>query len=200
VSLVLVSQRGKKEENYMDFKEVKQFIETNKEQAEVKDYLQDLNKISVEGIEKYVNEDDGAKKWMDSVKDKHFNKALETWKSNNLEGLISNKVKKRFPEKDEKEIEVEKLKSEIEKMKQEKLHEALTSKAVKLASEKNLPVGLVDFFIADSEENTGKNLSALEQSFNSAIQKAVELRLKGEGYTPPNNITNEGKPNNLNDA
>ena len=184
----------------MDFKEVKQFIETNKEQAEVKEYLQGLNKVSVEGIEKYVNEDDGAKKWMDSVKDKHFNKALETWKTNNLEGLISNEIKKRFPEKDEKEIEVEKLKSEIEKMKQEKLHEALTSKAVKLASEKNLPVELVDFFIADNEENTVENLVALEQSFNSAIQKAVELRLKGDGYTPPNNITNERKPNNLNDA
>lgn len=184
----------------MDFKEVKQFIETNKEQAEVKEYLQGLNKISVDGIEKYVNEDDGAKKWFDSVKDKHFNKALETWKSNNLEELISNEVKKRFPEKDEKEIEVEKLKSEIEKMKHEKLHEALTSKAVKLASEKNLPVELVDFFIADNEENTVKNLSALEQSFNSAIQKSVEIRLKGEGYTPPNNVTNERKSNNLNEA
>lgn len=184
----------------MDFKEVKQFIETNKEQADVKEYLQGLNKISVEGIEKYVNEDDGAKKWMDSVKDKHFNKALDTWKSNNLEELISNEVKKRFPEKDEKEIEVEKLKSEIEKMKHEKLHEALTSKAVKLASEKNLPVELVDFFIADNEENTVKNLSDLEQSFNSAIQKSVEIRLKGEGYTPPNNASKEIQAKNLNEA
>jgi hypothetical protein len=184
----------------MDINEVKQFIEGNREQAEVKEYLQGLGKVSVEGIEKYVNEDEGAKKWMDSVKDKHFNKALETWKSNNLEGLITNEIKKRFPEKDGKEIEVEKLKSEIEKMKQEKLHEALTSKAVKLASEKNLPVELVDFFIADNEENTVQNLSALEQSFNSAIQKAVEARLKGEGYTPPNTISNERKPNNLNEA
>ena len=184
----------------MDLNEVKQFIQTNKEQAEVKEYLQGLNKISVDGIEKYVNEDDGAKKWFDSVKDKHFNKALDTWKSNNLEELINDEVKKRFPTKDEKEIEVEKLKSEIEKMKQEKSHEALTSKAVKLASEKNLPVELVDFFIADNEENTVKNLSALEQSFNSAIQKSVEIRLKGEGYTPPNNVSNEIQPKNLNEA
>lgn len=52
-SLVLWSQRGKKEEN-MDLNEVKQFIETNKEKTEVKEYLQGLNKISVEGIEKFV--------------------------------------------------------------------------------------------------------------------------------------------------
>lgn len=38
----------------MDLNEVKQFIETNKEKTEVKEYLQGLNKISVEGIEKFV--------------------------------------------------------------------------------------------------------------------------------------------------
>ena len=184
----------------MELNEVKQFINDNKEQAEVKGYLQDLNKISVEGIEKYVNEDDSAKKWFDSVKDKHFNKALETWKSNNIEGLISDEIKKRFPTKDEKEIEVEKLKSEIEKMKQEKTHEVLTSKAVKLVSEKNLPVDLVDFFIGENEENTINNLNTLEQSFNSSVQKAVEIRLKGEGYTPPNNASGNTQPKNFNDA
>ncbi|MFL0194826.1 DUF4355 domain-containing protein [Clostridium sp. WILCCON 0269] len=184
----------------MDLNEVKQFIETNKEQAEVKEYLQGLNKISVEGIEKFVAEDESAKKWLDSTKDKHFNKALETWKSNNLENLIDDEVKKRFPAKDEKEIQVEKLRNEIEKMKQEKLHETLISKAVKLASEKNLPVDLVDFFIADNEENTAKNISVFEENFNSSVQKAVETRLKGEGYTHPNSTMENMKPKNLNEA
>lgn len=39
------------------------------------------------------------KKWFDSVKDKHFNKALETWKSNNLTKLIDDEVKKKFQTK-----------------------------------------------------------------------------------------------------
>ncbi|MGY0373220.1 DUF4355 domain-containing protein [Clostridium sp. JNZ J1-5] len=168
----------------MDFQEVKNFINDNKESEEVKVYLQGLNKVSVEGIEKYVTEDEDAKKWFDSIKDKHFNKALETWKSNNLSKLIDDEVKKRFPAKDEKEIEVENLKSEIEKMKQEKLHEVLTSKAVKIASDKNLPLSLVDFFIAKDEEATVSNLKVLEESFNKEVQKAVEKRLKSEGYNP----------------
>lgn len=169
----------------MDFQEVKNFINDNKESEEVKVYLQGLNKVSVEGIEKYVTEDEDAKKWFDSIKDKHFNKALETWKSNNLSKFIDDKVKKRFPAKDEKEIEVENLKSEIEKMKQEKLHEVLTSKAVKIASDKNLPLSLVDFFIAKDEETTVSNLKVLEESFNKEVQKAVEKRLKSDGYNPP---------------
>lgn len=169
----------------MNIEEVKNFINDNKESEEVKSYLQDLNKVNVEGIEKYVTEDEEGKKWFDSVKDKHFNKALDTWKSNNLTKLIDDEVKKKFPSKDEKDIEVENLKVEIEKMKQEKLHEALTSKAIKIASDKNLPINLVDFFIAQDEEVTVNNLKVLEESFNKEVQKAVEKRLKNEGYNPP---------------
>ena len=169
----------------MNIEEVKNFINDNKESEEVKSYLQDLNKVNVEGIEKYVTEDEEGKKWFDSVKDKHFNKALDTWKTNNLTKLIDDEVKKKFPSKDEKEIEVENLKFEIEKMKQEKLHEALTSKAIKIASDKNLPLNLVDFFIAQDEEATVNNLKVLEESFNKEVQKAVEKRLKNEGYNPP---------------
>ena len=169
----------------MNIEEVKNFINDNKESEDVKTYLQDLNKVNVEGIEKYVTEDEEGKKWFDSVKDKHFNKALETWKSNNLTKLIDDEVKKKFPSKDEKDIEVENLKVEIEKMKQEKLHEALTSKAIKIASDKNLPLNLVDFFIAQDEEATVNNLKVLEESFNKEVQKAVEKRLKNEGYNPP---------------
>lgn len=169
----------------MNIEEVKNFINDNKESEEVKTYLQDFNKLSVEGIENYVTEDDEGKKWFDSIKDKHFNKALDTWKSNNLTKLIDDEVKKKFPSKDEKDIEVENLKVEIEKMKQEKLHEALTSKAIKIASDKNLPLNLVDFFIAQDEEATVNNLKVLEESFNKEVQKAVEKRLKNEGYNPP---------------
>ena len=169
----------------MNIEEVKNFINDNKESEEVKTYLQDLNKVNVEGIEKYVTEDEEGKKWFDSVKDKHFNKALDTWKTNNLTKLIDDEVKKKFPSKDEKDIEVENLKVEIEKMKQEKLHEALTSKAIKIASDKNLPLNLVDFFIAQDEEATVNNLKVLEESFHKEVQKAVEKRLKNEGYNPP---------------
>ncbi len=169
----------------MNIEEIKNFINDNKESEEVKTYLQDFNKLSVEGIENYVTEDEEGKKWFDSVKDKHFNKALETWKSNNITKLIDDEVKKKFPSKDEKEIEVENLKFEIEKMKQEKLHEVLTSKAIKIASDKSLPLNLVDFFIAQDEEATVNNLKVLEESFNKEVQKAVEKRLKNEGYNPP---------------
>lgn len=45
----------------MNIEEVKNFINDNKESEEVKTYLQDLNKVNVEGIEKYVTEDEEGK-------------------------------------------------------------------------------------------------------------------------------------------
>jgi hypothetical protein len=169
----------------MQFEEVKSFIEENKETEEVKSYLQELNSLTVEGMKGFIESDENAKSWLDSVKDKHLSKGLETWKTNNLEKMIDEEIKKRFPEKDEKDIEVEKLRAEVEKMKSEKQREVLTNKAIKIANEKHLPINLVDFFIGENEEGTEQNLSVLESVFSQSVQREVEKRLKGDGYIPP---------------
>lgn len=169
----------------MDLQEIKTYLGTNSEREEVKAYLQDLQKLSVEGITTFTEKDAEAKKWLDSTKDKHFHKALETWKANNLEGLIDLEVKKRFPQKDDKDIELEKLKATVEQMKQEKEREVLVNKTIKIANEKRLPLELVDFFIAQNEEGTVANISKFESIFSKAVQGEVEKRLKGDGYIPP---------------
>lgn len=174
---------GQKEEMSMEWQEVKQFLEENKESEGVKEYLQGLH--SVEGIQQFLQDNKEAKSWFDSTVDKRSAKSLETWKTNHLEQLIEGEVKKRFPEKDPKDIELEKLKSEVEKMQQEKHREILTNKAMKEASDKKLPLPLVDFFIGADEEATKGNLDILETVFQSSVQAVVEQRLKGEGYNPP---------------
>lgn len=178
----------------MKFEEVKSYINENKESEEVKTYLQEINQLTVEGVKDYLTTNQQGKSWLDSIKDKHLSKGLETWKSNNLEKLIDEEIKTRFPEKDEKDIEVEKLRAEVQKMQLEKQREVLTNKAIKIANEKHLPLSLVDFFIAENEESTVENLSVLEEVFSKSVQGEVEKRLKGDGYTPPkdnkkNNIT-----------
>ena len=79
----------------------------------------------------------------------------------------------------------------VEKMKQEKLRESLTNKAIKIANEKKLPLSLVDFFIGADEGATLNKLKVLEDTFNISVQKAVEQRLKGEGYNPPRNSSGD---------
>ena len=168
----------------MDIEQVKGHIESNKDTD-----LQELSELTVEGVKEFIESDEDAKRWMDSVKDKHLSKGLETWKSNNLEGLIDKEIRTRFPQKDEKDIEVEKLRAEVKKMQQEKLREVLTNKALKIANDRNLPIDLVDFFIADNEDVTVKNLSVLEDAFSKSVQSEVEKRLMGGSYIPPKDNT-----------
>ncbi len=178
----------------MNLEEIKSYINENKEVEEVRAYLQQLNPLSVDVIKGYLENDAEGKGYIETIKEQHLSKGLEDWKGNHLEKLIDEEVRRRFPEKDEKEIEVEKLKTEVLKMQQEKQREVLINKAIKIAGEKHLPVNLVDFFIAENEEATVKNLSVLEEVFSTSVQREVEKRLKGEGYIPPkdtkkNNIT-----------
>uniref|UniRef100_UPI0004716B09 capsid assembly scaffolding protein Gp46 family protein n=1 Tax=Paenibacillus maysiensis TaxID=1155954 RepID=UPI0004716B09 len=114
----------------MNLEQVKQLIEENQTNEEWQTYLQGLNPYSVEGIEQFIQSNKEAKSWFDSTVDKRSAKSLETWKSNHLESAVDAEIKKRFPAKDEKEIEVEKLRAEVENMKLEKQRERLTSQAI----------------------------------------------------------------------
>lgn len=180
----------------MTFEEIKEFLESEAgKTSEVTAYLQGLNPLTVARMQEYIDKTPEGKSWADSVKDKHLQKGLETWKVNNLESLLNEEIKKRFPEKDEKELEVEKLRAEIEKMKHEKQREVLTNKAIKIATEKSLPIELVDFFIGVDEQTTVSNVKVFEDTFSQYVQKTVEQRLKGDGYVPPKD--NDSKQGNL---
>jgi len=177
----------------MNLEEVKRFLEENKENEEVKAYLQGLNKVTVEDVTAFLETDEG-KKLLQPRLDKNFSKGLETWKNNNLEKLIDEEIKKRFPEKDEKDIELEKVRAELEKMKADTLRKELTNKAIKEMTNKSLPIDLVDYIIADNEENTLANVTKLEEVFNNHITTVVEEKLKG-GYKPTTD--NGGSKENL---
>ncbi|WP_035293792.1 DUF4355 domain-containing protein [Clostridium sp. KNHs214] len=132
-----------------------------------------------------INTDKDFKSFIDSLKDTHLTKGLETWKANNLQNLIDEKIKELYPEDDPKDNELKKLKQEMENMKKEKIKEQLTNKALKIATEKGLPADLVDYFIGQDEETTNKNLETLEKVFTDKLETTVKERLKDNSYTPP---------------
>ena len=160
---------------------VKKFFADNQNNDEVKAYLLGLNSYTVEGVKKFVTESAEGKAWLDSEKDKHSSKSLETWKTNNLQKLIDDEVAKRNPSKTPEQIEIEKLKKQIEDAEKARVRESLVNKALKVAKEKNLPDGIIDFFIADDEENTLSNLAKLEEEYSKAVQAAVDAKFKESG-------------------
>lgn len=169
----------------MDLNEVKSFIESNKDNEEVKTYLQGFNAMSVDSVSKFLNENKDAKSWFDSEKDKHGSKSLETWKTNNLQKTIDEEIKKRFPEADPKDIKMKELELKLENMQKEAFKKELTNTAIKTATEKQLPLEIIDFLLGSDLETTNKNIETFKNIFDGYVQKNVEARISNNAYTPP---------------
>ncbi|SKA99368.1 protein of unknown function [Caloramator quimbayensis] len=158
--------------------------------------LKPTEAVTLDGVKKFLEDSEEGKKLLQSLTDKRVTEGIETFKKNNLEKLIEEEMKKRFPDADPKDAELKKLQAEIEKIKAEALRKDLTNKAIKIATDKKLPVELIDFLIGNDEETTTKNLETLEKSFNSRVEAAVQERLKGS-YQPPKDNSNPADVNDL---
>lgn len=163
----------------MNLEDIKKFFAENKENEEVKKYLGELSAPTVEGVKGFLDTEEG-KKLLQPRLDSYFTKGLETWKANNLEKIIEEEINKRSSKSPE-QIEIEKLRKQIEDAEKARLRESLVNKALKVAKEKNLPDGLIDFFVADDEESTLSNLAKLEEEYGKAVQAAVEAKFKENG-------------------
>ncbi|MBU5485968.1 DUF4355 domain-containing protein [Clostridium sp. MSJ-11] len=172
----------------MNLEEIKKWLEENKENVEVRTYLNSFKvEPTLEVFKEKLTNDKDFTAFLDSEKDKHLAKGIDTFKTNNLEKLINEEIEKRFPQQDPKDTELAKLKVEIEKMQKESLRKDLTNKAIKIATDKKLPIELIDYLIGENEESTIENIEKLESVFNTSMETLVAERLKGNSYTPPNN-------------
>lgn len=140
--------------------------------------------VNKDSVTAYLNTDDG-KKIMQPRLDKYHNKSLETWKANNLQGLVDAKVKELYPEADPKDVEINRLKQELAAKEAEATRQILTNKAMTIANEKGLPVDLVRYFVGTDEDSTIENMGAFENAFSSAVSTNVEQKLKDTAHIPP---------------
>lgn len=126
---------------------------------------------------------------LDSEKDTHHAKALETWKSNHLETLVDEEVKKRHPEQTPEQMELAKLRKEIEDEKNARHREVLKNAALAFASKKKLPTDLLDFFIGADEEQTQANLTKFEEILTQVKQAVTDELYKENGSNPDRTVT-----------
>lgn len=171
----------------LDIDKLKTLVDGGDQSALESYILQGIEKSDVQAVSETNAE---VKSYFDSEKDKHHSRALETWKTNQLPKLIDDELQKQNPTKSAAEIEVEKLRKEIEDERKGRTRESLKNKALSTATEKHLPTDILDFFVSDSEESTNENLSKLEQSFNAAVQSAVDRKFKENGRDVHNGGSN----------
>ena len=169
----------------MTLEEIKKFLEENKDTEEVKSYLAGLSKPTPEGVKGYLDTEEG-KKILQPRLDAYFTKGLETWKEKTLPTLLDEEIKKKFPGETEEQKRLRKLEEELAQERQARLKSELVNKATTLATQKELPVELVSYFVGQDEDTTVSNLTAVENIWQQHLQKAVEEKFKENGRILPN--------------
>lgn len=172
----------------MDITEIKQYLESNKENAEVQTLIDSFKvekEPTLEVFKEKVQTDPEFKAYLDSVKDQHQSKALETWKANNLEGLVNAQVKELYPEDDPKDLELKKMRKEMDDIKTNANREKMTNLALKKANELSLPTDLVEFLVAGDEAKTLENVERFSNSYSQGIQSTLKQKLEGQGDVVP---------------
>jgi len=166
-----------------NFDEVKSYFETNKDNEEVKGYVKGFTNL--DGVKNFLETNEDGKKYLGSYGDTRVSKGIETFKTNTLPSLIEIEMKKLNPTLDERDLKIQALERENQENKTARIKETLQNKALKIASEKNLPVDIVNYFLGQDEESTIGNLSSLEKSLDNYSKSIREAILKEGSHVPP---------------
>jgi uncharacterized membrane-anchored protein YjiN (DUF445 family) len=100
------------------------------------------------------------------------NAEIEKQEAEKLAKLSESDRQKAIFEKQSKELEESKLSFQNERLKFE---------AVKIMTEKQVPITFIDMLVAKDAETTYTNIDTFKNNFDAAVQKAVEERFKGGG-------------------
>ena len=164
----------------MDLQELKQYLESNKDNSDVQAVLNEFKTVSQEDVRSYLDTDEG-KRFIQPTLDRYHNKSLQTWKDNNLQNLVEDEVAKRNPQETEEQKRIRLLEEQLENRDKESKRKDLETKALKLAQDKALPTEIVNFFVGEDEETTSANLDTLKQHLDATIQAQVDERFKAGG-------------------
>lgn len=141
--------------------------------------------IKLDGVKKFLEENDEGKTYLQSATDKRVTEGIETFKKNNLQSLVDAEYKKQHPDADPKDTEMAKLKTQIEQMQKETAKKDLTNKALKAMTDKKLPTDLVNFIVGEDENTTKKNLKTLTDVL-SKHDEAIKTEILKNGTYKPN--------------
>ena len=180
----------------MELKEVKEFLDKEKENEEVKAFLQGLKKVSAEEVNQFLETEEG-KKLLTPRLHSHFDKTLETWKEKNLdkefETKLADEIAIRYPEETEEQKRIKALEKSKEETDNKLLRAELKNTAITFLNEAKLPLDLTEYLIG---ENTDKTLETLGKfkTMMETFQKTITDELYKKHGREPTEGTEEPTP------
>ena len=163
-------------------------LDTLKEQEEIKGLIKpfDVEKITLEDFKKVITDNKEIKGYYTSEKDRAVSKGIETFKSNNLQKLIDEELKKKSNEGlSEEAIQLKELQAKFEALEKKKTISELKGKYTKFLAEKGLNAELVDFVFNEDEEIFNSNVERINNILQNSINLKTNEILNNNEYIPP---------------
>lgn len=186
----------------MNINEIKEYLDTNKENSEVKEFIQSLQvPLTRDIVENWTKEGEG-RSWRDSVCDIYSDKAVKTakahavenFKKNELPKIIEDELKKKSNEgKTPEQIEAEEWRRKAEALEKEKAKAELSNKYTKILGEKGYSTDLVEFCFDEKEDEFNAKLDKISKLIDSSVEVQVKEKLGQSNYKLPTLLDSVGK-------
>ncbi len=158
------------------------------ESADVATYLAS----NPEYVNTLLGTDLGAKALQPKL-DSHFTKSLETWKANNLEKIVNERVEALFPNETPQSKQMRELQLQIDRINGEKTKAEMATVTLNLLANEGVPNTFARFLQGVDEVTTKANISDFQHEFQTALNGNVEAKFKQFGHQPQTNTATTEK-------
>lgn len=176
--------RADKRREQMDIAQITELLKNANAPQEAIAFVQGLKPVTSETVKDFIENNEEGKKLFNSLADQRVTKGIESFKANNLQKILDDEIAKRYPPESEEKKKLRELEQSQQALLREIRRKELTNKALQIATEKKLPVKIIDRFIGDDEESTLKNIDLLADVYSKAIEAGVSERFKEGGREP----------------
>ena len=153
----------------------------------MEDIIKDENIEETEVADEPVKKVEEVKTFTQEEVNTMITKRLEREKKNaEIEKQEAEKLAK-LSESDRQKAIFDKQSKELEESKLSFQNERLKFEAVKIMTDKQVPISFIDMLVSKDAETTYTNIDTFKSNFDKAVQKAVEERFKSGGREPNNN-------------
>lgn len=141
---------------------------------------------TLDAFKEKIKKDKDFKAYVEDEQEKHHNKALDTWKKNNLEKELEPFIQSKYPDlvTDPTQKKLLELEKQLADEKAANVKKDLLTQAIAYASEKGIKIKSVDKFLGEDLDSTKTNLDELAEDWSKGLEAMVTERIKSSSYIP----------------
>ena len=122
----------------------------------------------------------------DKAVNKRLDKAVESWKSKNLQNIVEAEINKRYPKKTQAEIDFEEKVKELEQLQEEKRQLELKIKYQEEIQKNGLDPSILKFVVGENMDTTLANIKEFKEMLDNIVERETKKENLSKGrYGPP---------------